>query len=490
MSKRNGMSKPISRGKRAYVVFALCATTAIALRAQTFTTLHSFDNTDGVNPESTPVQATNGGLYGTTPGGGANGGGTVFIISTGGTLTTLYSFCAQTACADGSGPFPALVEATNGDFYGTTNGGGAGNAGTVFKITQSGTLTTLYSFCSQTNCTDGAYPDGALVQATNGALYGTTSGGGTSNDGTVFEITPSGAFTTLHSFDGTDGQAPTTGLVQATNGDFYGTTGSGGPACAPPYLFYCGSVFRITTSGVLATIYTFCSQGDNCADGSGPSGLIQATNGNLYGTTNIGGTSSIAAQGTVFKISPSGTLTTLHSFCYCTGGANPDAGLVQGTDGNFYGTTEDDGANHGGTIFKITPGGMLTTLYNFCAQHGCTDGENPYATLVQDTDGTFYGTTASGGTNGYGTVFSLSVGLGPFVKTLPTAGKLGAAVKILGTDLTGATKVSFNGTAAVFEVVSSSLITTTLPAGATTGAVEVVVPSGPLSSNVAFRVLP
>jgi uncharacterized repeat protein (TIGR03803 family) len=489
----NALGK-LNWGKRAYAVFVLCATTAIALPAQTFTTLHSFNGTDGASPEAAPVQATNGSLYGTTPGGGANGGGTVFRITPSGTLTTLYSFCSQSGCTDGSGPFPGLVQATNGDLYGTTNGGGANCApygcGTVFKITPSGTLATLYSFCYQSNCTDGADPDGALVQATNGNLYGTTTFGGASNVGTVFEITPGGTLTTLHSFDATDGAEPFAGLVQATNGDFYGMTSTGGATCSPPYLFGCGTVFKITPTGTLTTVYTFCSQGSNCADGAVPEGtLVQATNGNLYGATEIGGTAS-ATNGTVFTITPSGTLTTLHSFCYCTGGANPYAGLVQATDGNFYGTTETDGAHHGGTIFKITPKGKLTTLYNFCSQSGCTDGENPYATLVQDTDGTFYGTTASGGTNGYGTVFSLSVGLGPFVETQTTSGKVGAAVKILGTDLTGATSVTFNGTAATFTVVSRYLITTTVPAGASTGKVQVVIPIGTLSSNAPFRVVP
>ena len=231
----------------------------------------------------------------------------------------------------------------------------------------------------------------------------------------------------------------------------------------------------------------------NGTDGAGPSAaLIQATDGNLYGTAYVGGANY---YGTVFKITPSGTLTTLYSFCSqsgCTDGAYPSGALVQSTNGDFYGTTQNGGASDYcgagcGTIFKITPSGTLTTLYSFCSQSGCTDGENPQAGLVQATDGSFYGTTGGGGAYNFGTVFSLSVGLGPFVETLPTFGKVGAAVKILGTNLTGATSVSFNGTAAVFEVVSSSEITTTVPTGATTGTVQVVTPNGTLSSNVPFR---
>jgi uncharacterized repeat protein (TIGR03803 family) len=207
--------------------------------------------------------------------------------------------------------------------------------------------------------------------------------------------------------------------------------------------------------------------------------------------------------GTVFKITPSGTLTTLYSFCSqsgCTDGYGPV--LLQATDGNFYGTTVYGGANTTGcggggcgTVFKITPSGTLTTLYSFCSQSGCTDGSGPNS-LVQDTNGMFYGTTFGGGlTNclgGCGTVFSLSVGLGPFVETQPNWGRAGRPIEILGTNLTGATSVTFNGTPAVFRVVPNlnSLIKTTVPEGATTGYVQVVTPGGTLSSNVPFRVLP
>ena len=219
-------------------------------------------------------------------------------------------------------------------------------------------------------------------------------------------------------------------------------------------------------------------------DGAGPSGgLIQATDGNFYGTTYSGGANNgnctSGTCGTVFKITPEGTLTTLHTFDY-TDGANPEAGLVQATDGNLYGSTN-------GTVFKITTTGTLTTLHS---------GVSPNA-LVQDTNGTFYGTTINGGKSIYhfcggtcGTIFSLSVGLGPFVETEPASGSVGAAVNILGTNLTGATSVTFNGTAANFIVASSSEITTTVPAGATTGAVKVVTPSGTLSSNVSFQAVP
>src|ERR1022692_421296 len=427
----NTLSK-LNWATRACAVLVLCATTAISLPAQiaTLTTLYRFvcyQNVcpDGAGSKAGLVQTTNGGLYGTTYGGGANGYGTVFRITPGGTLTTLYSFCSHSGCTDGADSFARLVQATNGDLYGTTYSGQGIDYGTVFKITPSGTLTTLHSFCSQTNCTDGSGPVAELVQASNGDFYGTTPNGGANGHGTVFKITPAGTLTTLHSFKAsTDGAVPSGGLVQAANGNFYGTA-----------------------VGV--------------------------------GANNFG---------TVFKITPGGTLTTLYRFCSqanCTGGSGPSGGLVQATDGDLYGTTEYGGANGVGTVFRISPGGALTTLYSFCflTQSGCTDGNEPYTGLVQDTNGDFYGTTGD-------TIFRLSVGLGPFVKGRPVSGEVGTAVEILGTDLNGATSVSFNGTAATFTVASRYLITTTVPAGASTGPIQVVTPNRTLSSNGSFRVLP
>jgi uncharacterized repeat protein (TIGR03803 family) len=450
--------------------------------------LHSFDDADGAWPYWALVQATDGNLYGVTPSGGTYGYGTVFKITPSGALTTLHSFCSGSGCPDGAGPEAGLVQAADGSLYGITVNGGAYGAGTVLKITLSGTLTTLQSF----DYTDGSGPYTALVQATDGNFYGTTCCGGANGVGTVFNLTPSGTLTTLYSFCSqsgcTDGRYPYGGLIQSSDGNLYGTTTEGGANGD-------GTIFKITSSSTLTTLYTFCSQG-GCTDGANPyAGLVQATDGNLYGTTYDGGAYN---NGTVFEISPSGTLTTLYSFCSqsgCTDGRYPYAALIGATDGNLYGTTRYGGANASGTVFKITPEGTLTTLYSFCSQSGCADGAYPYAGLVQNTNGKFYGITCGafcgGGTGGYGTVFSVSVGLGPFVETQPTSGWVGAAVRILGTNLTGATTVMFNGHAAVFTVVSSSLITTTVPAGATTGPVEVLTSAGRLlRSSVPFQVPP
>jgi uncharacterized repeat protein (TIGR03803 family) len=482
---------------RACGVCLLWATAAVALPAQTFSTLHSFNanGSDGYRPEAAMVQGTNGNLYGTTEGGGADGGyqGTIFKITTSGTLAIIYSFCSLSDCADGTNPIAGLVQGTDGNLYGTAYEGGGQAActdqngcGTVFKITPTGTLTVLYAFCSQSNCTDGRGPQGTLVQGTDGNFYGTTAFGGANSCnkgagcGTVFKITPSGALTTLLSFNGVDGDFARAGLVQGADGNFYGTTQTGGAGL--------GTVYMVTPSGKLTTLYSFSGR-----DGSAPvAGLVQGADGNFYGTTFGGGANGV---GTVFKITSGGTLTTLYSFCSqsnCTDGSSPDAALVQSADGNFYGTTNEGGPNSNGTVFRITSDGTLTTLHTFClpSEFGCKDGSSPDAALAQDTNGEFYGTTSAGGTYGDGTVFSLSVGLGPFVETNPTSGKVGKAVKILGTNLTGATSVTFNGTAATFTVKSKSEITTTVPTGATSGTVQVVTPGGTLSSNVVFRVTP
>ena len=448
-------------------IIILWAAGAVALPAQTLTTLFSFDGTGGAQPYGGLVQASNGEFYGTTQYGGANHDGTVFKITPDGTLTTLYSFCSLFGCADGNLPRAGLIQGTDGDFYGTTQYGGAFDRGTVFKITQSGTLTTLHTFGSTDG--DGATPIGGLVQGIDGDFHGTTQSGGAYQDGTVFKITPSGTLTILHSFDGPDGYWPEAGLVQAINGDFYGTTYYGGAnVCGG---LGCGTVFRITPNGVLTTLHSF-----DQTDGAYPlAALAQATNGELYGTTEYGG--AYAYYGTVFKMTPSGTLTTLHSFNQ-TDGSYPEAGLLQATNGDFYGTTVEGGtssyckAGYGcGTMFQITQSGTLTTIYNFCSLTGCTDGDYPFGGLTQDTNGMLYGTTSKGGsTSGgcpsgeCGTVYSLSVGLKPSVETQPTSGAVGTAVNILGTNLTGATGVTFNGTLAVFTVVSKSLITTTVPA--------------------------
>jgi uncharacterized repeat protein (TIGR03803 family) len=466
---------------------------AHVLPAQTLTNFFTFDGTDGSAP-AVMVQGANGNLYGVTRSGGTDIG-TVFEITTAGKLTTLYNFCSEgpPSCPDGYAP-AGLVLATNGNFYGTTQIGGAGHdGGTIFEITPAGKLTTLYTFCLETGCPDGSGPN-TLIQGTNGILYGTTIGGGAhalsdGSGGTVFSFSLAGKLTTLYSFcaktNCADGQNPEAALIQATNGDFYGTTSEAGAHVSPENRG--GTVFRITTGGKLTTLYSFCAL-TNCADGSDSyAPLLQGANGNFYGTTQVGGANVAGGTGgTVFEITPAGKLTTLYSFCAvtsCTDGEQPVAGLMQATNGNLYGTTYAGGANNFGTIFEITNGTVTPMLETFDA----TNGAYPSAALMQYTNGTLYGTTATGCCD-YGSIYTLSLGLGPFVETIPSSGVVGATIKILGNDLTETNAVTFNGTAATFKVVSATEITATVPTGATTGTVEVTTPVGTLSSNVAFTV--
>jgi uncharacterized repeat protein (TIGR03803 family) len=380
-----------------------CATARIPLPAQDifFTSLVSFDWTNGAWPYGRLVQGTDGNFYGITYYGGVfcppNGCGTVFKMTPARMLTTLHSFDGT----DGKGPAAGLIQATDGNFYGTTGTGGAVGYGTVFRITAAGALTTLYSFCSQPNCIDGVGPSGELVQGTDGNLYGTTLDGGAHGYGTVFKITAAGRLTTLYSFctqaGCIDGENPSSALAEGTDGNFYGTTFYGGAPVCFGGTQSCGTVFRISPAGTLSTLHSF-----NFNEGAYPdAGLVQATDGNFYGTTFGGGT---YFEGAAFKITPGGALTTLHSFDG-TDGANPIGGLVQATDGNFYATTYAGGAYSDGTVFKITPTGTLTTLHSF----DYSDGTQPFGGLVQATDGNFYGMTRSGGAYDEGTAFRLGV---------------------------------------------------------------------------------
>ncbi len=490
--------KPFIRA-RTCAFIAICLISALAAAqtpsSTTYSTFINFDGTNGFYPQyMSLIQGFDGDLYGTSVDGGTStacglyGCGTVFKVTTGGTLTTLHNFTGSNAY-----PYGSLVQGTDGILYGTTYGSatstkctGSGGCGTVFKITTSGTLTTLHTFKG----TDGYGPSG-LIQATDGNLYGTTNYGGTYGGGTVFKVTTGGTLTTLYDFCTSSGceqsAYPLAGLVQGTDGDLYGTTGGAITKSCP---LGCGTFFKITTSGTLTTQHTF-----DGTDGYIPHGVIQATDGDFYGTTTDGGSSKSCANGcgTAFKVTSSGALTTLYNFCSksgCTDGSYPIDALAQGIDGNFYGTASYGGTYDKGTIFKLTSSGTLTTLHSF--ESGKVDGGwpgyTPGAGLAENTDGVFYGTTIQGGLYGGGTIYSLSTGLDPFLETNPTSGKVKAAVTIIGTDLTGATSVTFNGKSATFTVVSASEITTTVPTGATTGLVEVKTSSGTSTSNIVFTV--
>jgi len=359
------------------------------------------------------------------------------------TFTVLYNFAGA---SDGAYPYAGLVGDTAGNFYGTTYNGGSGSSGTVFKIDSSGNETVLYSF---SGARDGQYPYASLILDPSGNLYSTTAWGGRSGRGTVFKVKPSGHETVLYSFTGSGGYDPVADLVMDADGNLYGTAKSGGP-------FVYGTVFKVDTRGHEKVLHNFSAG----SDGARPlGGLVRDTEGNLYGTTTVGG--ARYNDGTVFKIDSSGTLTLLHRFTgYPKDGANPAVGLIVDANGNLYGNTCWGGAHGWGTVFRVNKTGKETVLYSFRGRddggcpngrllldaagnlygntcyggarchrdYGCgvifeleksgkqtvlhsftgEDGAYPYGDLVQDAAGNLYGTAAEGGTNGYGTVWKLT----------------------------------------------------------------------------------
>jgi uncharacterized repeat protein (TIGR03803 family) len=354
--------------------------------------LHSFagGTTDGGEPEGSLIQGSDGNFYGLTVVGGANDVGLVFKVTPSGAETVLYSFAGGTS--DGANPWGSLIQASDGNFYGMAEIGGANGCGVVFKITPAGAETVLYSFAGGT--TDGAYPFGSLTQGSDGNLYGMTPSGGANGDGVVFKITLSGTETVLYSFTGgtADGSLPYGSLIQASDGNFYGMTVSGGANGR-------GTVFKVTASGTETLLHSFAGA---TTDGAGPGGsLIQVSNGTFYGMTPSGGANG---DGVVFKITPSGAETVLYSFAGgTTDGASPTGSLIQASDGNLYGVAQNGGASAKGAIFAITPSGAETVLYSFAG--GATDGANPEGNLIQTSDGNFYGMTVTGGASNDGTVF-------------------------------------------------------------------------------------
>ena len=312
--------------------------------------------------------------------------------------SVLYDFCSQADCADGYYAWGPLVQAADGNFYGTTSYGGAnadavcdantvGGCGTIFRVTPAGVLTTLHSFCSQANCSDGANPIMGLVQGGDGNLYGITAGGGlsscfqSSTCGTAFRITPSGVFTVLDNL--TD---PSGDLVEGSDGNFYGTTYGQNS--------FDGDVFRMTPSGTITSLYNFCSLA-NCADGDSPlEGVTQGNDGSFYGSTYGGGVNN-NNSGTLFRLTSSGVLST-YSLNGDADGFSVSSPLIEGSDGSFYGSTYTQGAHDGGTFFKIDASGTFSTLYAFCLTFSCTGQNYHPGFLTLASDGNFYGGTSFG----------------------------------------------------------------------------------------------
>lgn len=380
------------------------------------TTLVSFDGTNGHYPTQGLLLASDGNFYGTTPLYGADYG-TVFRVTPTGTLTTIYRF---TGLADEGNPLAALIQGSDGNLYGTTAGGLAFQYGTVFKLTLDGTLTTLFVFTfdpTTQTWPDGNAPEAALVEGLDGNFYGTTSGGGRQNGGssafgTVFKISPAGDL--LGSFPvygGFDIAIPNAPLVPGTDGAFYSTSyNSGGVVGA-------GAVYQFSAVGVVSVLHGF----NDTPDGGTPNGgLVLGSDGNFYGTTEYGGISHL---GTAYRVSPEGTYEELISFD-SSNGAQPFGQMIQATDGNFYGTTLSGGSLSNGTVFQLTPAGVLTTVYNFT--YSGSDGAQPKGTLVQGADRRLYGTTQAGGSYGLGTVFALDLNLGSTLTLLSAASVKGS----------------------------------------------------------------
>ncbi|HEV8046874.1 MAG TPA: choice-of-anchor tandem repeat GloVer-containing protein [Terriglobales bacterium] len=297
--------------------------------------------------------------------------------------------------ADGIYPWSNLILDSHGNLYGTTGNGGPSGAGTVFELS-SRKKKIFHSFSGQP---DGALPESGVVRDKEGNLYGTTCCGGVTNHGTVYKVSPEGVETVLHNFAGPpDGWGPVGGLVRDREGNLYGTTSMGGTGnCGNGY--GCGTIFELTASGKERVLYSFTGQ----SDGYTPlAGLHRDERGNLYGTTVIGGIYSV---GTVYKLTRSGSLTVLHSFAG-PDGANPTAVLVRDKAGNLYGTTGDGGAQNMGTVFEITTAGAEKVLYSFTG--GSSDGSYPRAGVARDANGNLYGTTYSGGSANKGTVFKVT----------------------------------------------------------------------------------
>jgi len=365
------------------------------------TTLASFDGINGHYPTQGLLLASDGNFYGTTPSYGADSG-TVFRITPTGTLTTIYRF---TGLDDEGNPLAALIQGSDGNLYGTTAGGLASQYGTVFKLTLDGTLTTLFVFTyDPTTATwpDGNAPEAALVEGSDHNLYGTTAGGGRQNGGssalgTIFKMSPAGDL--LGSFPvygGLDIAFPNAPLVLGTNGAFYSTSYNSGGGLAS------GGVYQFSAAGVVTVLHGF----NDTPDGNVPNGgLVLGSDGNFYGTTEYGGTSHL---GTAYRISPEGTYEELVSFNN-SNGQQPFGQMIQATDGNFYGTTFCGGSLSNGTVFQLTLAGVLTTVYNFT--YSGADGAQPKGTLVQGADRRLYGTTQAGGLYGLGTVFALDLNL-------------------------------------------------------------------------------
>lgn len=454
------------RALRGVAACLLCAVGLLpaSLSAAGLTTLRTLNSAvEGFVTFAPLTQGADGLYYGAAREGGSNNAGAIFrVAGDGGSFSLLTSFPGSNS---GANPEGGLVQARNGFFYGTTYSGGVNGYGTLYQLTPGGAFTILGGFSSGN---PGGNPAGKLLLGLDGYLYGTASFGGLQNFGTLFRSgVPDGTTAVLATFAGADGAYPESDLIQATDGNFYGTTIRGGAADV-------GTIFRVTPGGARTILYSFTGN----LDGAEPlRGVVQARDGNFYGIARTGGG---AGAGVIYRLTPGGAFTVLYSFT--TSGANPFnsyGGLALGSDGNLYGVTFQGGTSGAGTIFRSTLNGSVTVLYHFT---GGGDGGYPRAGLTLGSDGAFYGTTS--GLNGnFSTIFRLDLGLpapAPVITALaPAVAAVGDTVALQGDHFIDADSVTFTGAsgaavpAASFTVRARTYLEAVVPAGALTGAVTV-----------------
>ena len=355
-----------------------------------FRTLHSFAfgkdrHAGGARPRP-PMQASDGNIYGVAYAGGGGDFGTIYRTVPGGHTLTVHSFWVD----DGYSPEGALIEANDGHLYGVTSSGGLNGSreGTVFRFDASRVLTTLHAFSGA----DGSGPGAGLVQASDGYLYGTTSGGGQFGRGTVYRIALDGSFTVMYHFGASpdDGSRSLAPLMQTRDGRLCGTTYNGGRWGG-------GTVFCMTLAGQMTVVHGFGSQ---AVDGNGPtSPLIEGDDGSLYSTSNFGGSQD---QGALFRLRPDGAIEVTDLW------ARPSGGLLKASDGNFYGTCFWGGQSDRGWVYQMTPGGKVSEVYSFIGP----EGANPDGELIE-VDGRLVGVTEGGGTSDAGAMFGITYHLRP-----------------------------------------------------------------------------
>jgi uncharacterized repeat protein (TIGR03803 family) len=458
-------------GSRFSVLRLVVATSLMLLTSlmsgQTVKQLAIFIGTNGAGPEGvTWTQGRDGKLYGTTSAGGANGLGAFLRFDPATQNITVYhSFDG----VDGSVPYGGVMLGSDNNFYGTTTQGGSAGAGLLYKITVNGIYTVLHSFMGGS---DGFSPNGPPIEAADGNLYGTTSGfpSNTIEQATIYKFTPDGVYSVVSILAPLARAYDVSGLIQGSDDRLYTAAGRGSLRGENE----CGAIVKIGIYGGLPDYDSF-----DGTQGCAPTGpLTQASDGNYYGTTEFGGG--------IYQLTPAFGVTTLYSFG--ADGIQPNGGLVQGTDGNLYGTTYASRTGAAALYqWSLSSGYRLLYVFNPAA----TFTSHVTGGLMQHSSGLFYGATTTGGPVNDGFLFSLDMGLGPFVALVRPQGKVGSNAQILGQGLIGTTAVTFNGTpTTTFNVASDTYMTAEVPSGATTGPIVVTTATGSLTSNRNFTVTP